>query len=249
MQKCYTGELYKTVCLWHSTYMSIVVPPNIRTVIWDLDGTLLESFGVFRDILTAILPRHDQPVPTEAVFRDNFYGSLSESIQGCLTDPNEGLLDIVVQDFLDTQDAHYELIEQYLYQDALGLAKRFEGRGMHQIIVTNREHAGRLRASPRSIVERSELSAFIDVIICGDECTERKPNPAVLGTLVQDGTVDPADTLVVGDQLVDAELAANLGARGIVINRNGEPSAALIALRDRLDPLLHITESLDEVQV
>lgn len=36
---------------------------NIQTIVWDLDGTLLNSFEIHIDVMTQVLKKHNLPVP------------------------------------------------------------------------------------------------------------------------------------------------------------------------------------------
>jgi len=226
-----------------------VIDPSIKTLIWDLDGTLLDSFGVLAESLAAILPGHNKVMPTEAVLRANFHGSLEDTIDNSLGGIDPDKLHRIVQDFLAHQNMIYEVIEDHFYPDALALAGRAHAAGKTQIIVTNRGHINRLNASPRSIVERSKLKEYIDYVICGDDSEHRKPRSAVIETLLHEGIINPAETLVIGDQIVDAQFAQNLTARGLLISRDGDSRAMQEKLVSDNIQLVHIINSLDEVDL
>ncbi len=218
---------------------------GIETVLWDLDGTLLDSFGIFRDLVSELLPRHNLSVPDEVALRHNFHGPLEHSIAGAagLTADNP-VVQQIAADFLTQQDSRYEIVEEHLLPDALGLAKSLAVQGITQMLVTNRAHEGRLRASPRHIVANSSLHPCISRIICGDDTHHRKPDPRVLNGLA----IVPAKTLVIGDQFVDAEFAHNLQARALIVNRHGS-----LAHAERLSALLglqlQVVESLENVKI
>lgn len=199
--------------------MLAIIPPATTTVLWDLDGTLIDSFGIFCDVLGTVLPLFDRQLPESRIIAQNFHGSLKESIGGGLgLEPGQEL-DAIATAFLAEQDRHYEVVEHHLYNDALTIAEAGAGRKLRQVIVTNREHAGRQLASPRSIVARSSLKDCITEIICADDCEHRKPNPAVLDFLAS--PIDRGTTIMIGDQHVDAAFARNLGVQAIIVNRQG----------------------------
>lgn len=226
-----------------------MIDKEITSVVWDLDGTLLDSFGVFQEVLAEILPDHNLVLPSLEVLVNNYHGSLADSINSVLGGLESDKLNAIVQDFLTAQNSHYEVIEHHIFPDALRLAERAHKRGLTQILVTNRDHEGRLLASPRSIVERSALKSLIDITICGDDSEHRKPNPEVFGSLLEDGTIKPELTVVIGDQFVDGEFARNLGAKAILVSRNSEQIAHMNKLGTGWQDHVNIVSSLDEVSV
>jgi phosphoglycolate phosphatase-like HAD superfamily hydrolase len=215
-------------------------------IIWDLDGTILDSLGVFEAVLGEILPKYDLLLPTHAEMLANFHGTLDESIDSVLGRPEPSVLASIVKDFLANQDSHYEIIEPHIFKDALHAMERAHAAGKRQILVTNRSHEGRLRASPRSIVANSDLSKYIDTVICGDDNEHNKPNPAVLGDLLDE--LHDKSILVIGDQHVDAQFALSLHSKGVLVARDGRP-AHLDALPAGWENQVQIVESLDTVEL
>jgi phosphoglycolate phosphatase-like HAD superfamily hydrolase len=222
---------------------------GVQTIIWDLDGTLIDSLGLFHEILTEVLPRQGRAVPPLEMLIENFHGSLEESIANTLGGEIDPVaLKAIVEDFLLTQNTHYEVLEHHFYKDALGLVYRAHAAGITQLIVTNRAHEGRLNASPRYIVENSTLNGRITDVICGDDSEHHKPQAKTIERWLTSGLVDPSHTVVIGDQYADAALAFNLGAEAILVQRLD----AGIPNWDKLgDNTAHITvvPSLDLVQV
>jgi phosphoglycolate phosphatase-like HAD superfamily hydrolase len=225
------------------------IPQNTRVVIWDLDGTLLDSHGIYRDLVTEIAPLLGLTQPTEEMFQANFHGSLRDSIHAVFEEAmSDNQLDQFLEHFLDKQNDKYMDIENQMLDDALRLSRAFGERGVKQAIVTNRDSLGRGLASPRSIVERTSLKDHIQHIVCGDDTKSRKPDVQVLGTLLDDWSVQPSELMVIGDQFVDAQFALNLGAPGIIVARDGALQHTE-HLQDGWQDSITVVTSLDEVSV
>jgi phosphoglycolate phosphatase-like HAD superfamily hydrolase len=226
------------------------ISPEIKGIVWDLDGTIVDSFGVFQESVSKLAPNFGLEVPTTEKIVANYHGTLEESIQSVF---DHKLDDVMLEDFLHQfltdQDILYANLEGHLLQDAVNLSRKAKEKGLKQAIVTNRAHQGRNNASPRSIVANSELSKHIHEVICGDEVTYRKPDPRVLGDMLGRWGIESHELVVVGDQFVDAQLAINLGARAIIVSRNAEELAHAHKLDVDWQDHVTIVKSLDEVVV
>lgn len=218
-------------------------------VIWDLDGTILNSFDIFAGILNKILSPYDFDIPEKQVLAANYHGILTESIQSALGgNIPEATMDMLLADFLRVQNDYYDNVDQQLFPDAIDLVKRLHAADVFQILVTNRFHKGRLSASPRNIVRRSSLNKKIDVVLCGDDGPYRKPDSRVIDHYIQSGIMSGEHTVVIGDQFVDAEFARNLGAKAILVSRDGSPIPHIDKLGDYKSDIT-VVKSLDQVIV
>lgn len=228
----------------------MIILEEIQAVAWDMDGTLLDSFGILRAVTEEVCVEMGKPVPAIEVFQQNFHGSLNDSLKAILGLQTDDELSQVLEHFLHFQNGHYEDLNGHLYVDALDLSERAASLGIPQIVLTNRAHEGRGLASPRSIVARSILAGHIDEVRCGDDPSGHvKPNPAVVRDWLVRHDVDPTKFLVVGDQNVDARLAIALRSRAVLVQRTDEPIHHLDQLPDGWEAHVDIVRSLDEVRL
>lgn len=220
----------------------------ITTILWDLDGTILDSFQIHEKLLAQILPKYGRKVPPKEVLLQNYHGRLKDTIANILDDASMAEVDTILKEYLLLDDMYMEEVDSHLFEDALRLAKRAAEKEVTQIIVTNRiSGVGRLNGSPHNIIRNSSLNELISVAVCGDEVVQRKPHPAVLDVIKDRHVVVPEETLVIGDQFVDAQFAHNLGAQGVVVCRH-DVVHHLEKLRDGWQEHVKIVQSLDEVE-
>lgn len=222
---------------------------NVRAVAWDMDGTMLNSLGVLYAVTEEVCAEMGRDLPDMAVFKQNFHGSLDESLQAILGVQTEAELADVLTHFLNFQEKHYEDLDRHLFKDAIDLSLRAAAASIPQIVITNRAHKGRGLASPRSIVARSLLAGHIDEIRCGDEGTYNKPDPRVLDGWLEKHGVQSSRLLIVGDQNVDAKLALSLGARAVLVQREDEEIHHLDQLPPGWEEHVTIVHSLHAVQL
>jgi phosphoglycolate phosphatase-like HAD superfamily hydrolase len=196
---------------------------NVKGVIWDLDGTLLDSFGIFEQIIADVVQESGHDMPTHDYMLSNFHGSLEETVQRILSIDSAEELDHTITSFLKKQEVHYaDDLETHLFQDATMLAQRAAVQGIHQLLVTNRAHQGRGNASPRAIIAGTVLADCIHEVRPGDEVEYRKPDARSVIDWMEHHQLSPGEVLVIDDQFVGAQLALNIKARALLIKRNGD---------------------------
>ena len=109
-------------------------PSQIEAVIWDLDGTLLDSFDIYYAALSEATATHDVPMPGRATTAANFHGSLQASIQAALQIPDADLLALVIDEFLEVQGKYYDEPDEHLFPDAVQLVRRVAKLGLPQFL-------------------------------------------------------------------------------------------------------------------
>lgn len=200
----------------------VMITPETTTVIWDLDGTLLNSFNILESLIDEISADFGVVAPTQEVLLSNFHGTLRDTFDGVFQGQlSQQAINAFEQCFLTRQDSRYARVDEHLLTDAVDLSSRLTKSGITQILVTNRNHKAQGRASPRSIVEHSLLNKHIEHVICGDDSELRKPDRRVVEGLLGDLGVTRSEVVIIGDQHVDAQFALNLGCTGIIVSRGG----------------------------
>lgn len=222
---------------------------GLKLAIWDLDGTIIDSFGVFSAVVKEAAMLAGREVPSEEHIVHNFHGTLDETIAAIfqLAD-NEADLQVLLNDFLRIQEDYYAHPDEHILEDSFNLAKRLASQNVAQIVVTNRAHENRGTASPRYLIENSCMKPFIADFVCGDDAPVRKPDAAVIADTPLAHGLKGDEIIVIGDQFVDAKLAQNLSARAVLVDRSSRGIPHLHELGEDVS-FMKIVNSLDEVGV
>jgi phosphoglycolate phosphatase-like HAD superfamily hydrolase len=200
------------------------IDKNTQTIVWDLDGTILDSFRIYKECLSRVFVQNNLLEPPEIVLRQNHHGTLDETIHDVLSDlghdTSKHYVDKLLQQFLEIDVEYLENPDDNLFTDAINLISRLHTAGKSQIVVTNRTHGiDRQNASPRTLINNSLVRGMLDDIICSDEVKVRKPSRAALSEKYGEDLRELGPIVVIGDQFVDAQFARNLGGRAVLVQR------------------------------
>lgn len=190
-------------------------------VIFDWDGTLMDST---RDIVTAIQGACrdlELPVPTDAQAAWVIGLSLDEALKAAVPDLKKSMERI----FLERYRHHYLLGDKSLrlFDGVSGMLDDLNARGVTLAVATGKSRVGLNRALDSTALHRRFAATR-----CADE-TFGKPHPAMLHELMDELLVEPAQVVMVGDTSHDLRMAANAGVHGLGVTYGAHPEDELRA--------------------
>ena len=193
-------------------------------VIFDLDGTLADSFTAIEVALNRALSECGLPARDLEWTRSHVGRGAVELVKAAVAPAGEPVMRAVGAAFA----RHYEAIyrEQTPPLPGAGevLALAAARTGGRVAVVSNKY--ARLC---RGWLEHWGLAVHVAVVAGPDTSGARKPDPAALLPVLDELGVSPADALLVGDMDVDAETGHNAGVTVVLVGGGAMPVAALQA--------------------
>jgi phosphoglycolate phosphatase len=203
----------------------------LRALVFDLDGTLIDSAGDLRAALNqGLTARGRPPLDTDRVRRmtGDGIGKLVERALAATGEvPDEPTLRAVVDDVLAAYTA-CPVAETVPYPDVVDSLRAFHTAGLRMAVCTNK-----VVDLSRLILETLGLAPFFDIIIGGDSLAQRKPDPEPVLACLSGLKAGPEEALFVGDSRNDllaaraAGLPMALIPSGYGTSRAGDPSPDL----------------------
>jgi phosphoglycolate phosphatase len=186
------------------------------TVVFDLDGTLVETAPDLIDALNHILARDDiAPVPVEAA-RSLVGAGVRALIERGYARAGRSLaparLDALFVEFLDVYNAHIA-DKSTLYPGVLACLDRFRAEGWRLAVCTNKlEHSSNLLLEKLGVLDRF---AFV----CGqDTFGIAKPDPKPLRETVARAGGIIGRAVMVGDSVTDIRTARAAGMPVVAVD-------------------------------
>ena len=186
-------------------------PGTIRTVLFDLDGTLLDTAPDLAAALNAVLIENNRPaLPFDAIRPVVSHGGIALIKLGFDLDPSDPGFDPLRQRLLETYRENISSLTRP-FPGITDLLDALEKRRISWGIVTNKP--GWL-TDP--LLKDLGLYDRAVAIVSGDTLDERKPHPAPMLHACELAGSDPGQCVYIGDAQRDIEAGINAGMQTLV---------------------------------
>lgn len=184
---------------------------SIKLIVFDLDGTLIDSRRDLATAVNAMLGEMGRPALPEEVVAEYVGDGAGMLVRRALGDPvDEHAVDEGVERFMACYKRHM-LDHTYVYDGVFEALEKLraapDGGERKFAVLTNKP----VNPSKR-ICEALGLSRYFFQIYGGNSFGTKKPDAEGLRALMSEAGVKPEETLMVGDSVVDVLVARNAGA-------------------------------------
>ncbi len=169
---------------------------NIKLVVFDLDGTLIDAYQAIAVSFNHTMRRLGYPGQADQVIRRAVgFGDknlLRPFIKG------EDL-----KKALKIYRQHHRIsLVQYsrLFPKVKDLLRYLKIKGYKLAVASNRP-----TIFSRILIRHLGLKKYFDYVLCADKLKNRKPHPEILNRIMRKFSVKPKEAVYVGDMTVDAE--------------------------------------------
>ena len=190
---------------------------KLQAVLFDLDGTLIDTAPDFIRIIKVMCGKHNHPCPSDDAIREQVSAGaramvklmFGELVNVADSDPK---LLAYRQEFLDTYEADI-CVDSQLFAGFDDLLSTLENQGILWGIVTNKP-----RYLAEKLLDKLQLSKRCAVLVCPDDVTHTKPDPEPMLLAVQrlnlpfNRLIQAENCVYVGDHIRDIQAgnAANM---------------------------------------
>src|SRR3984893_11424310 len=177
---------------------------KVRALIFDLDGTLIDSKLDLALSVNATLEKLGRnPLPHEQIFSYVGQGAPALIARALGSDASEEDCRIGLEFFIKYYSAH-KLDNTLLYS---GVRETLDAlKGMPMSVYTNTP----VRVS-RSIIQELGIAGHFSSVYGGNSFERKKPDPMGIESILREFGAAPAQVMIVGDSEVDVQTARNSG--------------------------------------
>jgi|SRR5450432_2741261 phosphoglycolate phosphatase len=184
--------------------------PDLKLLIFDLDGTLVDSRLDLANAVNAMLRHFKKPELPDEVIASYIGNGAPMLVRRSLGDPDD---ENYVQDallyFMDYYREH-KLDNTYVYDGIFPaldtiIASR-NGSPMKMAVLSNKPVV-----PSRGIVDALGLGKYFFQVYGGNSFHTKKPDPAGVAALLEEAGARPEETAIIGDSDVDVITARNAG--------------------------------------
>jgi phosphoglycolate phosphatase len=202
---------------------------QVQLLIFDLDGTLVDSKLDLAHAINAMLRNYHRPeLPVEVI--GTYIGDGAPMlVRRALGDPDDDKFVKEALEYFMTYYRAHKLDNTYAYRGIPEQLEQFQQHGLKMAVLTNKP----VNAS-RGICEGLNLSRFFVQVYGGNSFETKKPDPLGAFRLLQETGVAPERAVMIGDSQNDVLTAQNAGMWSIGVTYGFSPDSLRVHLPDVL---------------
>lgn len=186
-----------------------LIPSNIlpSAFIWDLDGTLLDSYEIIVSSLYKTYQAFNIQLDKKKILDEVITYSVSSFISKM--EKETGIaFDTMKEIYSEISDK--EKLDIKSIKNAKEILEYIKEQNIPNYVFTHRG------ASTEVVLKNTGLYKFFDEIITGKDGFDRKPSPSAINYLIEKYKLDKNNTFYVGDRTIDIECANNADIKSIL---------------------------------
>ncbi len=197
--------------------------PKFELLVFDWDGTLMDSAAAIAESLQAACAEMGVAVPADQQARYVIGLGLRDALAYAVPD----LQPEQYPRLLELYRHHFLLRDRgtVLFPGAAEMIHELRERGFLLAVATGKSRRGLDRA-----LEETGLAGCFDTTRCADEGFS-KPHPGMLQAVMDTLAVTAAETVMIGDTTHDLEMAGAAGVAAVAVTYGAHPRAALSTCR------------------
>jgi len=174
----------------------------MTTFIWDLDGTLIDSYDVFLEALSESFANFKLPFDRQTV-----YNFIKEESVNSLLEKQAVSFEKIKEDF--TKNSTFKNDKIKLMVGAKEVLDWTQKENIQNFIYT---HKGK---NSFDLLKQLGISSYFLEVVTSENNFKRKPNPEAINYLVKKYNLKTDETYNIGDRKLDIEAAHNSGLGSI----------------------------------
>ena len=194
--------------------------PALNTVLFDLDGTLIDSIQLIIDSYHHTLEVHGLPPRTDKEWLDGIGTPLR--VQFAEWAHDEAQMEAMIATYRDYNIFHHDS-RVTVYPGVGEMVRAVRAAGCRTGLVTSKNRVGAFRG-----LRLAGLEEAMDVVIGADDVTHPKPHREPVDRAVAQLGADPATTVYVGDSIHDMHSGRSAGVRtaAVLWGRSAAPTSS-----------------------
>lgn len=185
---------------------------GVRAVLFDLDGTLVDSVGGLHQAVNAVLVERGGQSCTVDEVRHWIGNGPKKLIQRALESRG---VDMSPEDGLAAFREHYArtLFHAEFYPGVPDGLATLKTAGLRLACITNKSSH-----FTGPFLDHLGMTDWFDIVLCGDQVDHPKPHPQSLVRVCEGFGIEPAQALMVGDSVNDLIPARDIGMPALAVS-------------------------------
>jgi len=181
---------------------------NIKLVIFDLDGTLVDAYSAIEKSVNYVMKKTGYPLSDYLTIRRAVGGGDKNLLEQFVN-----IKDLKKALFLYRRDQKIALLKySTLMPNARSVLRYLKGKNYKLAIASNRP-----TRFAKILIQHLNIAQYFDYTLCADKLRFGKPHAEILLRIMQRLRVKRTQSLYVGDMSIDAQAGKRAGVKTIIV--------------------------------